>query len=144
MAMKQQISLITLGVRDLARAARFYEALGWRRSLRAAEGVAFFQCGALVISLFPRGDLEADAGLAPGALKSEGAFALAQNLPSDAAVDEAMERGAAAGGHVTQPARKTEWGGYAGYLQDPEGFLWEIAHNPGFALAADGSVTLPD
>jgi len=141
--MEQRISLVTLGVADLPRATAFYERLGWRRSLRGAEGVAFFQAGGMVLSLYPREALAADA-----AVPAEGSgfpgFALAQNVRSREEVDALLAEAEAAGGRLVKRGQEAFWGGYSGYFADPDGFLWEIAWNPGFALEADGSVRLPD
>ncbi len=141
--MEPLLSLITLGVTDLARATAFYEALGWPRRVRAAEGVAFFQLGGLGFSLYPRADLARDAGVPVQAHPSQG-FTLAYNTHSRAEVDAVLAAAEAAGGRITQPAQEAVWGGYHGHFADPEGFLWEIAWNPGFVLAADGSLTLPE
>lgn len=140
------VSLVTLGVADLARAEAFYTALGWRRSEASVDGVvSFMRGGALVLGLLGRDELAADAGLERGALASGPApTALACNLPDEAAVDAAIAAAAAAGGRVTKPAVRADWGGYSGYVADPDGHLWEFAHNPGFPLQADGSVRLPD
>jgi predicted lactoylglutathione lyase len=141
--MEQRISLITLGVRDLERSVRFYEALGWERSVRAAEGVAFFQCGGLVLSLYPVEDLAADAGLASGGSGFAG-FALAQNVRAKAEVDQLLAEAEAVGGRIVKPGADIHWGGYIGYFSDPDGHLWEIAWNPGFPLDAAGMIELPD
>jgi catechol 2,3-dioxygenase-like lactoylglutathione lyase family enzyme len=139
------VSLITLGVSDLDRATRFYEQLGWKRSSASVEGtVAFLRGGSVVIGLFGRDDLAEEAGVdlpPPGA---SAAVALAANLESEQAVDAAMTAAAAAGGRITKPATRQDWGGYSGYVADPDGHLWEVAHNPGFRLLPDGQVRLPD
>lgn len=138
------VSLVTLGVDDLDRATRFYEAWGWRRSSASvADTVTFLRGGAVVLGLFGRDDLAADAGVAPGA-PGPGSVALAMNLGDEAAVDEALATAVAAGGRITRPAERAPWGGYSGYLTDPDGHLWEVAHNPGFPLLDDGRVRLPD
>lgn len=141
--MEQRISLVTLGVGDLARSTRFYEALGWRRSFRAAEGVSFFQAGGLAVALYPLADLARDAGVAAGKIGS-GTVALAYNTRSREEVDAVLVEAEAAGARVTKPAAETFWGGYAGHFADPDGHLWEIAWNPGFRLDADGRLSLPD
>tara|TARA_R110000787_G_scaffold15656_4_gene48525 strand:- start:679 stop:1104 length:426 start_codon:yes stop_codon:yes gene_type:complete len=141
--MEQRLSLVTLGVRDLARSVRFFEALGWRRSMRAAEGVAFFQCGGLAFGLYPFDALAADAGV-PAAQGGSAAIALAHNARTRDAVDAVMAEAAAAGAEIVKPAEEAFWGGYSGYFRDPDGHLWEIAWNPGFALDETGALTLPD
>lgn len=140
--MEPRLSLITLGVTDLARATAFYKALGWPRRVYAAEGVAFFQLGSLGLSLYPRADLARDAGVPLQEQPSQG-FTLAYNTRNRAEVDAVLAAAEAAGGRITQPAQKAVWGGYHGHFADPDGFLWEIAWNPGFVLAADGSLVLP-
>ncbi len=142
------VSLITLGVDDLSRARAFYEALGWRRSAASVEGeVVFLQGGTVVLALYGRADLARDAGVASASAGTEAgthAVALAVNLPDEADVDALLATAAAAGGRVTRPARRASWGGYSGYVTDPDGHLWEIAHNPLFPLDAEGRVELPD
>ncbi|MEZ5668751.1 MAG: VOC family protein [Alphaproteobacteria bacterium] len=141
--MDQRISLITLGVADLARAQAFYESLGWVRSVRAAQGVAFFQTGGFAFGLYPRDELADDARVDPAGSGFR-AFSLAQNAHSRAEVDAVLAEAAAKGATLVKPAEDVAWGGYSGYFADPDGFLWEVAWNPGFALNADGSLTLPD
>ena len=141
--MEQRVSLITLGVADLAASTGFYERLGWKRSVRAAQGVAFFQAGGMALALYPFADLAADAGL-NGERSGSAAIALAYNARSKAETDAVLAEASAAGAVVVKPAGDTFWGGYAGYFRDLDGHLWEVAWNPGFALAADGTITLPD
>lgn len=141
--MEQRLSLVTLGVRDLERARRFYEALGWSRSLKDAGGVCFFQLGGIVLSLWDRSELAKDANLPDGPPGFPG-MALAHNCRSRDEVDRALAEAEAAGARILKPARDTFWGGYAGYFADPDGFPWEVAWNPDFPIADDGSITLPD
>lgn len=138
------ISLITLGVADVAAATRFYEAMGWRRSSASVEGtVAFLRGGSVVLGLFGREDLAADAGV-PASSGGGPTVAFAMNLATEHAVDEALAAATQAGGRITRAARRTDWGGYSGYVQDLDGHLWEVAYNPAFALLPDGGVRLPD
>jgi catechol 2,3-dioxygenase-like lactoylglutathione lyase family enzyme len=139
-----RISLVTLGVRDLARARAFYEALGWRG--QEVEQTVFFQAGPLAVVLWSRAALADDAGVSdpPSTADVFGGTALAQNVRSRAEVDAALAEVVAAGGTVTRPAADTFYGGYAGYFRDPDGHTWEVAWNPGFHLAEDGSLVLPD
>jgi uncharacterized protein len=130
--MEQRISLITLGVADVRRARTFYERLGWHG--QEVEETVFFQVGGMALVLWGRDKLAADSGVEDTA---PGAAALALNLRSRAEVD-------AARAELTQPARETFYGGYAGHFRDPDGHVWEIAWNPGFTLNPDGSLTLPD
>jgi hypothetical protein len=144
--MEQRISLITLGVTDLGRSRRFYERLGWHG--QEVEQTVFLQAGGLALVLWGRADLAADSGWAEDATDALrgrfGGIVLAQNVRSAAAVDEILRDAAAAGATITKPAAGTFYGGYAGVFADPDGHLWEIAHNPGFPLADDGSLTIPD
>jgi uncharacterized protein len=142
--MDQRITLITLGVEDLAASRAFYERLGWQRALKAAEGVAFYQAGRMALALWPRADLAKDAGVAIGPPTEFHAVSVAQNLASKAEVDAAMAEAGRAGARIVKPAVDTFYGGYAGYFADPDGFLWEIAWNPGFPLGEDGGITVPD
>jgi predicted lactoylglutathione lyase len=141
--MDQRLSLITLGVEDVARARGFYEALGWRG--QQVEDTVFFQAGGLAIVLWGRAALADDAGVsdADGSTGFRG-VALAQNLRSREEVDAVLDQAARAGAEITRPAADTFYGGYAGYFADPDGHLWEVAHNPGFTLTDDGSLVLPD
>lgn len=141
--MEQRLSLITLGVEDLRRSIAFYEALGWRRSARNADGVAFFQLGGMVLSLFPREALADDAGVAPFGEGFRG-IALSHNVRDRADVDILTLEISAAGGTVVKEPEAKSWGGYGAYVADPDGFLWEIAWNPGFPMAEDGSIRLPE
>ncbi|MPY71579.1 MAG: VOC family protein [Alphaproteobacteria bacterium] len=144
--MEQRVSLITLGVSNLARATAFYEALGWKRGLLGAEGVSFFQTGGMILGLWPREELVKDAriGAAEAAAPPGVGVALAYNARSREEVDAVLAEAEAAGATLPRPAEDTSWSGYTGYFRDTEGFLWEIAWNPGFAIAEDGSVMLPD
>jgi len=129
--MKPRISMITLGVADVARAAHFYETgLGLPRMDSPPE-VAFFPLNGTWLGLFGRDALAADAGVAPSGGGLAGA-ALAYNVASESEVDAVLAEAKAAGARITQPARKTNWGGYSGYFADLDGHLWEVAHNPHF------------
>ena len=141
--MEQRVSLITLGVADLDRSRAFYEALGWRRSVRDAKGVIFFQIGGMALALYPRDDLARDAHVAPEGSGFCG-VALAHNVRSRDDVDRVLNEAAAVGATILKPARDAEWGGYSGYFADVDGYPWEVAWNPGFALSQDGSITLPE
>lgn len=142
--MEQRLSLITLGVTDLHRSRSFYERLGWRG--QEVEETVFFQAGCLVLTLWSREKLARDAGLGDVAGWSEGfsGVVIAHNVRSQDEVREVVAAAKAAGGTVTRPPQATFYGGYAGYFGDPDGHLWEIAHNPGFTLGEDGSLTIPD
>ncbi|KRV47389.1 glyoxalase [Wenjunlia vitaminophila] len=140
--MEQRISLVTLGVADLERSRAFYESLGWRGQV--VEGTAFFQAGGLGLVLWGREKLAADCGLDSGGPDGFGGIVLAHNVRSRQEVDEVIAAAERAGATVTRPAATTFYGGYAGVFVDPDGHPWEIAHNPGFPLADDGSLTIPD
>ncbi len=140
--MEQRVTLVTLGVQDLSRSTAFFERLGWRRAMRQAEGVAFFQCGGIAISLYPREDLAADAGV-PAAGSGFSGITLAHNARSQGEVDAVLAEAEAAGAAIVKPAQTVFWGGYSGYFRDLDGHLWEVAWNPGFALDDAGAVTLP-
>jgi uncharacterized protein len=141
--MEQRLSLVTLGVADLARSRDFYERLGWERSAKNADGVAFFQAGGMILSLYPRDKLAEDAGV-PEAGAGFRAFALAHNARSKADVEAVLAEAVAAGATLVKAAEDVFWGGYSGYFADPDGFLWEVAWNPFFPIAEDGSISLPD
>lgn len=129
--MKPRISMITLGVRDLAASLRFYrDGLGLAQMDSPPE-VAFFALDGSWLALFGRESLAADAGV-PAAGQGFAGFTLAHNVASEAAVDALIAEATAAGARLVKPAQKTAWGGYAGYFADPDGHLWEIAHNPFF------------
>ncbi len=140
--MEQRLSLVTLGVEDLARAKSFYEKLGWR-ALPGPESVVFFQCPGMIIALWSREELAKDAGLyARGRADKEGfsGIALAYNARTRDEVDAVLKEAQKAGAELLKPAADTFWGGYSGYFRDPEGHVWEVAFNPHWTIAADGSV----
>lgn len=137
----QRVTLITLGVADLARARAFYAALGWRPA-EEAEGVSFYQMNGLVLALFGQADLAADQGR-PGAALGTGAVTLAQNFATEGEVDAAFAAAIAAGATALKAPEKVFWGGYCGYWADPDGHVWEIAMNPFWPLEPDGSLILP-
>jgi hypothetical protein len=141
--MEQRVSLITLGVADLKRSTEFYERLGWRRSMAKSDGIVFFQAGGMALALFPRHELAKDANVA-----TEGhgfnAITLAYNTRSRAEVDSVLREAEAASATIVKPAEEAFWGGYSGYFSDPDGFLWEIAWNPFFPIAEDGSIKIPE
>jgi catechol 2,3-dioxygenase-like lactoylglutathione lyase family enzyme len=137
--MEQRLSLVTLGVSDLARARAFYEGLGWRVG-NDPEDVVFFQAGRMIVALWSRERLAEDSGVEdPGGW---GGVTLAHNVRSPGEVDAVIEQARAAGARIAREPAETFWGGYSGIFVDPDGHPWEIAHNPGWTLAADGSVAL--
>jgi uncharacterized protein len=138
---EQRVSLVTLGVADLGRARRFYEALGW--TSRAAEGddVVFFQAGGLVVGLWDRARLAEDSGVEDSG--GWGGVTLAYNVASRGDVDAFLEKARAAGATIAREGGETFWGGYNGVFIDPDGHPWEIAHNPFWTVTDDGDVVLP-
>jgi hypothetical protein len=138
-----RISLVTLGVEDVNRAARFYEALGMKRHMKNTEGVAFFDAGGAALSLYGRQALAKDAGLGDPP-RGSGSATLAFNVESERAVEDALNAAAKAGGKILKPAYRVFWGGYIGYFADPDGHVWEVAHNPGFAFDERGLIVLPE
>jgi predicted lactoylglutathione lyase len=142
--MDQRLSLVTIGVDDVARSKAFYEALGWQG--QEVERTVFFQAGGIAVVLWGRSALADDAGVADTAGGDRGfpGIALAHNVRSRAEVDDVVAAAERAGGRVTKAPHETFYGGYAAYFADPDGHLWEVAHNPGFTLTDDGSLVLPD
>jgi uncharacterized protein len=136
----QRLSLVTLGVSDLGRAREFYEALGWTSGWQEGEDVVFFQAGGMILALWGRDHLAADSGVRDSG--GWGGVTLAHNVGSPEEVDRVMDEAARAGARIPKPAGETFWGGYAGLFVDPDGHPWEIAHNPHWTLAEDGSVRL--
>jgi uncharacterized protein len=139
--MQQSLSLITLGVADYERAKAFYAALGWTPALDIQE-TAFYQANGVVVTLWSREKLAQDMGV-PDDGATWGGIALAHNVGSREEVDAIIDRARAGGAAITRPPSETFYGGYAGCFRDPDGHVWEVAHNPGFGLAGDGSVILP-
>jgi uncharacterized protein len=138
--MEQRISIVTLGVKDVARSRRFYEELGWRG--QEVEETVFFQAGGQAVVLWGRDKLAADAGVADDG-STFGGIALAHNVRSREEVDELIDRASSLGATITRTPSDTFYGGYAGCFRDPDGHVWEVAHNPGFALDEHGNLTVP-
>ncbi len=141
-ALPQRLSLITLGVADVARARAFYEALGLKAAAFDSADVAFFDMNGVILGVFGRDALADDANVTAEGCGFAG-IALAINLESEAAVDAVLANVAARGARITKPARKVFWGGYSGYFRDPDGYLWEIAYNPFWPLDENGRPQLP-
>ena len=147
--MDQRLSIVTLGVASVPAARRFYEKLGWTAS-SASQGddVAFFQLNGMALSLFGRSALAADMAFAREGASSAGGpgvfsgITLAQNLPTPEAVDRLFAEALAAGATPLKRPEATFWGGYSGYFADPDGHVWEVAHNPFFPLDPQGNLTL--
>jgi predicted lactoylglutathione lyase len=138
--MDQRVSLITLGVRDLDRARSFYERLGWKTGAMPADDVVFFQAGGMILGLWGRENLAEDSGVEDSG--GWGGVTLAYNARSPEEVDAVLAEARAAGAQIPREGAKTFWGGYSGMFIDPEGHPWEVAHNPGWTIHDDGSITL--
>ncbi len=140
--MEQRISLITLGVRDLARSRAFYEALGWTTDAATEDDVVFFQAGGMIVGLWDRGRLAEDSGVEDSG--GWGGVTLALNVRSRVEVDAVIAEAETAGAAIPRHGAETFWGGYSGLFLDPDGHPWEIAHNPFWTIADDGSVLLAE
>ncbi len=141
--MEQRLTMVTLGVADMAVARRFYcDGLGWRESAASNEQVSFIEAGGVVLGLYGRTPLAEDAGVSDAGEGFRG-VALAHNVASQADVDRVLDEAVAAGATLVKPAETVFWGGYSGYFADPDGHLWEVAHNPFLPLDAHGRMTLP-
>jgi uncharacterized protein len=138
--MRQRVTVVTLGVRDLARARRFYEALGWHTRAEPGDDVVFFQAGDMVLSLWDRARLADDSAVEDAS--GWGGVTLAHNVGSREEVDAVTEEARAAGATIGREPAETFWGGYSALFIDPEGHPWEVAHNPHWAITADGGVRL--
>ncbi|HET6816039.1 MAG TPA: VOC family protein [Mycobacteriales bacterium] len=137
--MEQRVSVITLGVADLGRAQQFYDALGWRRTGDDAD-VVFYQAGGSVFALWSRASLAEDSAVVDSG--GWGGVTLAHNVASPVEVDAVIDEARAAGATIGREPAETFWGGYSGVFIDPDGHPWEVAHNPGWRLGPDGSVSL--
>jgi len=138
--MEQRVSLVTLGVEDLARARSFYEALGWRSGAAPADDVVFFQAGGMIVALWGREQLTEDSAVTDSG--GYGGVTLAYNARGREEVDAVIEQARAAGARIGREPAETFWGGYSGIFVDPEGHPWEVAHNPHWTVGEDGSVSL--
>ncbi len=139
--MQARVSFITLGVGDVARSRRFYEALGFTASPASQDAITFFDLGGIVLSLFGRAALAEDVGV-PVSEPGFSGISLAHNVNSESEVDEVLREAVAAGAKLLKPGQKVFWGGYSGYFADPDGHLWEVAHNPFVSLDANGRIIL--
>jgi len=140
--MEQRVSLITLGVADIPRARAFYQQLGWEG--QETQETVFIQARGIALVLWGRDKLALDCGIADDLPAGFSGVVLAHNVRSEAEVDQVIAAAEGAGATVTKAPARTFYGGYAGYFTDLDGHVWEIAHNPGFPLAEDGSITIPD
>ena len=140
--MEQRLSLVTLGVSDLERSRRFYEALGWKSGAAPADDVVFFQAGCMIVALWSRVSLAEDSTVEDSG--GWGGVTLAHNVRSPDEVDAAIAEAEAAGARIGRYGAETSWGGYSGVFVDPDGHPWEVAHNPGWTIADDGSTRLSE
>ena len=138
--MDQRLSLVTLGVADLARARAFYEGLGWSSGAAPDDDVVFFQAGGMIVALWDRARLATDSGVTDGG--GWGGVTFAYNTRSPAEVDAVIEQARTAGAGIQREPGETFWGGYSGIFVDPEGHPWEVAHNPRWTVHDDGTVSL--
>ncbi len=138
-----RLGIVTLGVGDLTRSIAFYEALGWERATSSMDEICWFHTADTNLGLFPREDLAADAGVPNEPSQQYAGFTLAINVETEDEVGAALKAAVDAGAALVKPATRADWGGLSGYFADPDGFLWEIAWNPGFPIAADGRVQIP-
>jgi uncharacterized protein len=139
---EQRLSLITLGVSDLARARSFYEGLGWTTGAEPDDDVVFFQAGPMVVALWDRGKLAEDSEVSDSG--GWGGVTLAYNTRSAEEVDTVIEEARKAGAKIGREPGETFWGGHSGIFIDPDGHPWEVAHNPRWTIADDGALKLPD
>jgi uncharacterized protein len=137
------VSFAVLGVADIGRATSFYQALGWELSPASQPEISFFRTGGAGLIVWTRDELAADANLEPTPARPFEGSGLAVNVASPEAVTAALDAAARAGGRILKPATLADWGGTSGYFADPDGHLWEVAHNPGFPLGPDGLPQLP-
>jgi uncharacterized glyoxalase superfamily protein PhnB len=142
--MEARVSLVTLGVEDFERALGFYrDGLGWPLSSAGSEDVAFFRTGGVVLALYRRDLLADDVGVSKEGTGFSG-VTLAHNVAERKDVDLVLDEAAAAGAELVKAAEDVFWGGRVGYFADPDGHLWEVAWNPGFPFAPDGTLVLPE
>lgn len=142
MTVPARISIVTLGVDDVARSKAFYEALGWEVAGTVGDEICWFRTADSYLGLFDRESLARDAGLRSEPTAEFGGITLAINVESEAAVDAVFEAATGAGARILKPAEATDWGGYSGYFADPDGHPWEVAHNPSFPIDEDGRITI--
>jgi predicted lactoylglutathione lyase len=140
--MDQRMSLVTLGVRDLARARKFYEDMGWKTRAAPDDDVVFFQTGCMVVALWDRAELAEDSVVEDSG--GWGGVTPAYNTRSTEEVDSVIEEARTAGATIGREPAETFWGGYSAVFIDPDGHAWEVAHNPRWTINEDGSVALPE
>ncbi|HET9455859.1 MAG TPA: VOC family protein [Candidatus Limnocylindrales bacterium] len=142
MTVPARVSIVTLGVTDVARSVAFYEALGWERCASSMDEIAWFRTAETYVGLFGWHDLAADANLTEPSRGTFGGITLAINVETAELVDRALEEAVAAGGTLLKPGTTLPFG-YGGYFSDPDGHAWEVCHNPSFPIGPDGRITIP-
>jgi uncharacterized protein len=142
MSVPARISIVTLGVDDLARSKAFYEALGWELASSVGDEICWFRTADSYLGLFGREELAKDAALRSEPKADFGGITLAINLESEEAVDQAIAEAVSAGARILKPATRLDWGLYSGYVADPDGHPWEFAYNPAFPIGEDGRITI--
>ena len=140
MTVPARISIVTLGVSDLARSTKFYEALGWEKSASSSEAISFFRTAGGVLALYPFDLLAEDAKLPAVRASGFGGITLAINVERAEDVQPSLDAAAKVGAKILKPAMNADWGGVSGYFADPDGYLWEIAWNPHSSIKPDGSL----
>jgi catechol 2,3-dioxygenase-like lactoylglutathione lyase family enzyme len=143
MGIPARMSIVTLGVSDLERSAAFYASLGWERCSSSSDEIVWFRTVDTHIGLFPYEELAADAKIAGPTRGSFGGVTLAINVENEEAVTDALDEAARQGATIIKPAERMEWGGFSGYFADPDGYPWEVAHNPSFPIDGNGKTTIP-
>jgi uncharacterized protein len=142
--LEQRLSIVSLGVVDLAASRRFYEqGLGWKVSSTSNDSIVFMDLGGVILGLYGRDSLADDMNLPHSKPSGFSGFSLAHNARTKEDVDRVLEDAAKAGAKILKPAEEVFWGGYSGYFADPDGHPWEVAWNPFFPLSDDGRVMLP-
>jgi predicted lactoylglutathione lyase len=141
--MRQKMTLITLGIKDIKKSLAFYEkGLGWKKSSASQDDVAFFSLGGMVLGLYPREALAEDATISPEG-KGFSGISISYNAKSEKEVDEVLTEVEKLGATIVKPAQKVFWGGYSGYFKDLDGHLFEVAHNPFWPFDENDNVVLP-
>jgi predicted lactoylglutathione lyase len=141
MSIPSRVSIVTLGVQEVARSVAFYEAIGWERCASSMDEIAWFRTADTYIGLFAWDELAADANLKAPTRGSFGGITLAINVETPGAVDDALAEAVAAGGSILKPGTDLPFG-YGGYFADPDGHPWEVCYNPGFPIGEDGRITI--
>lgn len=144
MSVPPNFTIVTLGVANLERSIDFYRKLGWEQRGDSSAGITWFRTSGTWIGLFGYADLAADVGVPAEAPPAYRGITLALNFGDEQAVDAALDEAVAAGAQLVKPATRADWGGYSGYFADPDGHLWEAAYAPGFPVADDGTIDIPD